>query len=120
MHVNGTLTQYSGSIWHGEKIVCFIEDYRLATNSEAKRFHELLNKCGKEWDAEKKQLVDWRWKPEKYKKYWAIYTNCEVMAFEWDDDSFDKESFDFGNCFRTREEAGAMAVKVKKLLKEKS
>ena len=51
MHINGTLTQYSGSIWHGEKIMCFLEDYRLATNSEVKRFQELLNKCGKEWDA---------------------------------------------------------------------
>ena len=64
MHVNGILTTYSGSIRHGEKIVCFIEDYRLATNSEVKRFHKLLNKCGKDWDGEKKQLVDLKWKPK--------------------------------------------------------
>ena len=64
MHVNGILTTYSGSIRHGEKIVCFIEDYRLATNSEVKRFYKLLNKCGKDWDGEKKQLVDLKWKPK--------------------------------------------------------
>lgn len=32
-------------------------------------------------------------------------------------DSIDNNYFDFGNCFKTKEEAEAMAEKIKKLLK---
>lgn len=39
--------------------------YRLATPSEIEHFHELMHKHGKDWDAEKKQVVDWQWKPQK-------------------------------------------------------
>lgn len=120
MDVNGTLTQYSGSIWHGEKMVCFIEDYRLATHLEVKRFHELLNKCGKDWDAEKKQLVDLRWKPKKGDSYFYINHYIEVVVTTWMCDYDDQSHYNAGNCFRTREEAEAMAEKIKKLLNAES
>lgn len=117
MHVNGTLTQYSGSIWHGEKMVCFIEDYRLATNSEVKRFHELLNKCGKDWDSEKKRLVNWKWKPQKGEVYWTIIVGITIYKLKliWAGDAADKIRYELGNCFRTCDEVNASLTKVKLL-----
>lgn len=120
IHINGTLTTYSGSIWHGEKMVCFIEDYRLATPSEAKRFHELLNKCGKDWDAEKKQLVDWKRKPKKGERYWFIGGHGQIRSYVWNNDFADIDFFNFGNYFKTKEKAEAMAKKIKKLLNTES
>lgn len=48
--VNGINAEYDGT-W-----VCEIKDYRLATPKEIEHFHEILHKCGKDWDAEKKSL----------------------------------------------------------------
>lgn len=92
-------------------------DYRLASPSEVKRFYELLHKHGKEWDAEKKQLVDWKWKPRRGEECFCFDCGGVVLRFEWDGTCGDIECYNFGNCFRTREEAEAMAEKVKKLLK---
>lgn len=119
MDVNGTLTQYSGSIWHGEKIVCFIEDYRLASNSEVKRFHKLLNKCGKDWDGEKKQLVDFKWKPKQGEAYYYVDCTGDVCSSQWKKEPDDLDCYNFGNCFRTSNEAEVMAKKIKNLFNTK-
>lgn len=119
MQIDGTLTKYTGSIWHGEKIRCFRKDFRLATPSEVERFHELLHKHGKDWDTEKKQLVDWRWKPKNGETYWVVYGNGRITSLKWEDFSIGNDYLDFGNCFKTKEEAFIMSKKIRDLLKEK-
>lgn len=99
-------------------LFCFVGCYRLATPAEVDRFHELLHKHGKKWDAEKKQLVKWRWKPKNEEAYYFIDTNTSVYEIAYDENNInDSINFEVGNCFRTREEAEAMAKKFKKLLK---
>lgn len=98
-------------------VQCNREDYLLATPSEVEHFHELLHKHGKEWDAEKKQVVSWRWKPKINETYWFITGSNTIMRSVWADTFLDNEYFKFGNCFRTREEAEAAAERVKKALK---
>lgn len=57
-----------------------------------------------------------RWKPETNEMYWFIPKDGEVIPFCWCDDEIDRTCFNFGNCFRTEEEAEAAAEKVKDLL----
>ncbi len=57
-----------------------------------------------------------RWKPETNEMYWFIPKDGEVIPFCWCADKIDMECFNFGNCFRTEEEAEAAAEKVKALL----
>lgn len=57
-----------------------------------------------------------RWKPETNEMYWFIPKDGEVIPFCWCDDEIDRTCFNFGNCFRTEEEAEAAAEKVKALL----
>lgn len=91
--------------------------YRLATPSEVERFHKLLHKHGKEWDAEKKQLMDWRWKPKMNETYWFI-TGCNtIIRSLWANTSLDNKYFEIGNCFQSREEVEAAAERVRKALK---
>lgn len=90
---------------------------RLATPSEVERFHELLHKHGKEWDAEKKQVVDWKWEPKENDSYYYIDIDGDIIDYIWKGDDYDVDCYNFGNCFRTREEAKVAAEKVKKLLK---
>lgn len=91
--------------------------FRLATEQEIERFYEILHEHHKDWDAEKKQLVDWRWKPKESEKYWVVITGMGLRFLTWHDNSTDKFWFSSGNCFRTKEEAEAMAEKINKLLK---
>lgn len=93
-------------------------DFRLATKSEITQFHERLHhSLGKDWDAEKKRLIDLKWKPEIDETFWFISGNNRILSLKWNNSHTDNEFFDFGNCFKTKEEAEAMVEKIKKLLK---
>lgn len=98
-------------------VICFRKDYRLATDDEIVKFYRLLNKHGKEWDADKKKLMNWKWKPKFGDDYWVATGLGTLQSFIWSGDMIDKAYYDFGNCFPTREEAETMAKKIKKLLK---
>lgn len=90
---------------------------RLASPSEVEHFHELMHKYGKDWDAEKKQVVDWKWEPKEGDDYYYIDNDGDIISDNWDEMPTDADRYNFGNCFRTEEEAEVMAEKVKKLLK---
>ncbi len=90
---------------------------RLATPSEIERFHELMHKNGKDWDAEKKQVVDWQWEPKKNERYYYIDNDSDILCDTWDEFLIDDDRYNFGNVFRTREEAEAALERVKKALK---
>lgn len=95
-------------------------EYHKADSEEVRQFYELLHKYGKDWDAEKKQLVDWKWKPKDGEDYYYIISNGIVHLSTWFDYKVDNSRFSIGNCFKTKEEAETMAEKFKKLLKGKS
>lgn len=92
-------------------------DYHKAGSEELRQFHEFLHKHGKDWDAEKKQLVEWRWKPKAGENYFFISSELSVEATSNDGFDLDKAHIRCGNCFRTSDEAEAMAEKIKMLLK---
>lgn len=96
-----------------------INDFRLATPPEIVQFHELLHKHGKKWDFDKKQLVDWKWKPKFNEKYWIVTTTLDVNFFIWKESPTDIQMLDSGNCFKTKEDAKITAKKIKDLLKMK-
>lgn len=94
--------------------------FRLTTKLEVEQFYEYLHSIGKDWDAEKKQLVDWKWKPKDGEDYYYILSNGIVHLSTWFDYKVDNSRFSIGNCFKTKEEAEIMAEKFIKLLKGKS
>ena len=60
-----------------------------------------------------------RWKPKICEKYWVLDPSVDggvTEFFYWEGDGFDMDQYNFGNCFRTKEEAEAAAEKVKALL----
>lgn len=58
-----------------------------------------------------------RWKPEYGEEYWLVnMKGFSAYHLIWLDDLTDNKLLEFGNCFRTCEEAEAAAEKVKALL----
>lgn len=103
---------------YGTNIIIYKDDnWKLASNEECKQFYKLLHYHHKDWDVKKKQLITWRWKPERNDRYWIIEPDGSIDSYLWYDDPKDKSQFNFGNCFNTEEEAEFMAEKVKTLLK---
>lgn len=94
-----------------------IDSPHLASPSEVEHFHELMHKYGKDWDAEKKQVVDWKWEPKEGDDYYYIDNDGDIWSDTWDECPIDDDRYDFGNCFKTKEEAEAAAERVKKALK---
>ena len=92
-------------------------DYRIANKKERKRFSEWLHKLGKDWDAEKAQFVNWKWKPKDGEEYWFFTGSSTIIRSVWADTLLDNKYFEFGNCFQSRKEAVAAAERVKKALK---
>lgn len=97
--------------------IASVNPYSLATPSQVEEFHSLLHVIGYDWDAEKKQFVDWRWKPKEGEKYFFIFSRLSVGSTSNNGFESDKARIRCGNCFRTYGEAEAMAEKIKKLLK---
>ena len=92
-------------------------DFRLATKSEVAQFHKRLHAIKKDWDAEKKQLVDWQWKPEPREIYYFVNETGEAASTEWTNVGYDECCYQFGNCFRTKEEAEVASERIRKALK---
>ena len=58
-----------------------------------------------------------RWKPEHTGRYYYITTKGEIMEEVWYNIDSDNSRYEFGNCFKTFEEAEAARDKIKDLLK---
>lgn len=58
------------------------------------------------------------WRPQKNEEYYFV-TSCGAVVCSHNDESqLDKKLFDFGNCFKTEEEAEQKAIKFRELFKE--
>ncbi len=105
---------------YGTNVIIDKDDkWKLASNKECKQFYKLLHYHHKDWDAKKKQLITWRWKPERNNVYYLINSEGSLETYIWSNDTIDNRCFNFGNCFKTKEEARVMAEKVKALLNMK-
>lgn len=92
--------------------------FRLATKTEINEFHKMLHEYGKDWDAEKKDLVDWPWKPKVGERYYYISSTIDVVTGRWSEgDAILDNLLLSGNCFKTKAEAEATAKKLRELLK---
>ena len=72
----------------------FIADFKYATREEKQRLFDALAKEGKQWDAEKKQIVDLQFKPFDKVLVRDVSTGCWRSAFFV---CFDKDSGIKGN-----------------------
>lgn len=92
------------------------EFLRLATGYEKQQLIDKLRENGKDWDAEKLEVVDYRWRAGKGELYYWLDSQFEINGYHESFDGDDYIFFDNGNYFKTPELAEAAAEKVKELL----
>ena len=59
-----------------------------------------------------------RWKPRKGNEFFSIYTDGAIEQYIWEGSEYDNQIHQFGNCFKTREEAELMRDKIRDLLNQ--
>lgn len=89
------------------------------TPEEQQAFDDFCKSQGKIWNKEKLQWEKYKWKPTENTKYFHILIaggTALVDHYLWKNDEVDRNYYELGNCFKTREEAEAKLEQIKKLL----
>ena len=94
-------------------------DCDIATEEEKKFLIDALHADGKDWDADNKQIVDYKCKPKIGDTYYYIDCFLDIVDDIWSGDRMDDLVYTSGNCFKTKEEAQMYADKFIKILKER-
>ena len=98
-------------------------DYKCETRSsteEEKQFLlDALHADGKDWDADNKQIVDYKWKPKIGDNYYFIDCFLDVVDDIRIGDEMDDLVYASGNCFKTKDEAKKYADKFSEILKDR-
>ena len=80
---------------------------RYATEEEKQKLFDALAKEGKAWDAEKKAVVELKWKPKVGDVYYSpLYTNVSCFSsccYSWDNSPFDTNLYNRSWCFKTKQ-----------------
>lgn len=97
----------------------FCYDSRIATEEEKQLLLDALHADGKDWDADKREIVDYKWKPKVGDTYYYIDCFFNVVDDHWSDGRLDNSAYNNGNCFKTEEEAQKYADKFSEILKER-
>lgn len=95
-------------------------DFRLATESEIEQFHNRLHAVNKDWDTEKKRLINWEWRPIINEAYYTLEIDrgdVEVRTRVYFNNDIDKKLIKNCNFFRTIKEAEEAVERIKKALK---
>ena len=92
---------------------------RYATPEEIQELDDQLAAEGKCWNPDTMQIEELRWKPQYGDDYYRIAFDLGkwvILNPWWSDISIDRNSWQEGNCFKTREEAEAKLKEIKKIL----
>lgn len=92
---------------------------RFAMPEEKAAFLERLEKeCHKRWNAEKKELEDIRWKPEKGELYYWVNACGKILYKSNNNTEFDSLRINVNNCFKTEDAAKIYADEFIEMLRK--
>lgn len=97
------------------------DETSVSTKEEKQILIDAMHADGKDWDADNKQIVDYKWKPNYRELYYNINYSLDIQidSHVWYGDALDEICFSNGNCFKTTEEAQKYADKFFEILKER-
>lgn len=102
-----------------ERWVLSNKTLRLATDEEKQLLLDKMHENGYDWDAEKMEVVKYRWKPKEGDVYYfpQVLSQDLYSSYTWHDDIFDKSKFKNGVVRKTKEEAIECAPKMLEAVK---
>lgn len=105
-----------------EQSIC-VDFARIANEDEKKELFDALEKSGYRWDAERKEVVQFKWKPYIggiY--YYPMYKYCSLLFKPydciWAGLISDNDIYSKGWCFKTKEECEAFCKRLNEAIME--
>ena len=93
-------------------------DWRLATEEEKQLLFDKMKEQGLQWNAEEKRVEKIRWRAKDGKEYCHVGSQGNIMVDREDGHLVDKNRHEFGNYFRTKEQAEEAAKRMKEVLRK--
>lgn len=87
-----------------------------ATEEEKQLLFDKMKEQGLKWNAEKKRVEKIRWRAEDGKDYFIVSSQGKIVEYEENNNCIDEDSYEFGNYFRTEEQAKEAAKRMKEVL----
>jgi hypothetical protein len=123
----GTIVVYGSKLINGDDHEFGRSDWFIGsqteihpvTPAEQQAFDDFCKSQGKIWNKEKLQWEKYRWKPDQGTAYFHIFIAGGIVRtnnYIWTDDAADKNYYEMGNCFKTKEEAEAKLEQIKQIL----
>ena len=94
------------------------EDVRLATNEEKQFLFDKMKEQGLRWNAKEKKVEKIRWRAEDGKVYYYVDNQGVIIVDREDGGYVDQNRHEFGNYFRTREQAEEAIKQLKETLRK--
>lgn len=111
----GRLTEIGDKYGWGE-----IEHFRYATPEEKEMLLTAMHEAGKDFDFEKMEIVDYKWKPEMKEIYWLPnLAETDLVGYdEWGNAKFEQRLLALGLICKTKEQALGLAKKMLNAIKK--
>ena len=93
-------------------------EWRLATEEEEELLFDKMEEQGLRWNAEEKRVEKIRWRAKYNGVYFFITFNGKINSENDMYCALDNQRYNFGNYFRTREQAKKVAEVVKEALRK--
>lgn len=94
-----------------------ISAFRHATEEEKKFLFDKMKEQGLRWNVEEKKVEKIRWRAKEGERYFYVYNQGNVTVYKDDGYHVDENLYEYGNYFRTREQAEEAARRMKETLK---
>lgn len=103
------ICDHSSNRWDNSNL-----DY--ATEEEKQLLFDKMKEQGLRWNAEEKRVEKIRWRAEEGKDYFIVSSQGKIVEYEENNNCIDEDSYEFGNYFRTEEQAKEAAKRIKEVL----
>lgn len=107
---DGSFCKSSYSLWNG------LHDWRLATDEEKQLLFDKMKEQGLRWNDEEKRVEKIRWGAKEGEYYYYVNVDGFVSVTKHTNYITDHYRYDFGNYFRTKEQAEEAARRIKEVL----
>lgn len=87
-----------------------------ATEEEKQTLFDKMKEQGLQWNAEEKRVEQIRWRAEEGKDYFFVDSRGNIVEYEENSNCIDEDSYEFGNYFRTEEQAKEATKRMKEVL----
>lgn len=94
------------------------DGWHIATDEEKQLLFDKMKEQGLRWNVKEKRVEKIRWRAKGGERYFYVYNQGSVTVYKDDGYHVDENLYEYGNYFRTSEQAEEAARRMKEVLRK--